>query len=119
MAVLGIWRIFEAPLVLKAVLPIFAIKFLVANNARGFLILDAVFLVATGAEALYADMEHFGKTPIKFTWITVVFPALVLNYFGQGAFLLKHPDMAHNVFFAMAPYPFLKVYLLLIATIAT
>src|SRR6266849_5012586 len=88
LSVLGIWHIVQEPRVLAAVLPSHAINFFVINRVTGFFVLGSVFLVVTGGEALYADMGHFGKKPIRLAWFTFVFPALLLNYFGQGAFLL-------------------------------
>ena len=103
LAALGIYQILQEPHVLVAVNPFYAAKFLIANRLAGFLVLGAVFLVVTGGEALYADMGHFGVRPIRLAWFTVVFPALLLNYFGQGALLLREPAGAVNPFFHMAP----------------
>jgi KUP system potassium uptake protein len=83
--------------------PRHAIKFFMTNGFTGFTVLGAVFLAVTGAEALYADMGHFGKRPIRFAWFNLVLPALVLNYFGQGALLLQNPEAAHQPFFLLAP----------------
>jgi KUP system potassium uptake protein len=102
-SLLGIVHIIHEPRVLFAVDPRHAVAFFVANRLHGFLVLGAVFLVVTGGEALYADMGHFGARPIRLAWFTLVFPALLCNYFGQGAFLLQHPQGAENPFFLMAP----------------
>jgi KUP system potassium uptake protein len=106
------------PSVLAAVSPLYGVEFFAANGYKGFLVLGSVFLVVTGGEALYADMGHFGKTPIRMAWFVVVLPALLLNYFGQGALLLEHPDAVVNPFYRMAPswalYP-----VVIIATAAT
>jgi KUP system potassium uptake protein len=96
-------QIFRAPQIFAAVLPWHAIQFLILNKIHGFVVLGAVFLVVTGTEALYADMGHFGKRPIRLTWFAVVFPALILNYFGQGALLLGNPEVARHPFYAMVP----------------
>src|SRR5262245_40797318 len=103
LAVLGSLNIIAAPAVLSAVSPRYAISFLVDHGVTGYLVLGAVFLVATGGEALYADLGHFGELPIQIDWFAIVGPSLVLNYFGQGALLLHDPDTAHNPFFRMGP----------------
>jgi KUP system potassium uptake protein len=102
-AVLGIRHIIAEPSVLQAVFPTHAISFFVRNQWTGFLVLGSVFLVITGGEALYADMGHFGVRPIRRVWFVFVLPALLLNYFGQGAFLLHTPEGIENPFFRMAP----------------
>lgn len=118
LALLGIRWIIQVPSVLGAVNPLYAVNFFAHNGWPGFLVLGSVFLVVTGGEALYADMGHFGKQPIRLAWFIVVLPALLLNYFGQGALLLVHPDAVENPFYRMAPewalYP-----VVLIATLAT
>ena len=83
--------------------PYFGVRFLIENGFLGFVILGSVFLAVTGAEALYADMGHFGKKPIQASWLVVVFPCLVLNYMGQGALILAHPTARHNPFWEMVP----------------
>ena len=103
LAVLGISQIVHAPEVLAAVNPIYAINFFSANGLTGFHQLGAVFLVLTGAEALYADMGHFGRKPIRCAWFGLVLPALFLNYLGQGALVLQNPDAASNPFYRLAP----------------
>jgi len=102
-AALGIQQIFRVPEVLSAINPLQAVQFFVNNGSRGFLVLGAVFLAITGGEALYADIGHFGTRPIRLTWFVIVLPALVMNYFGQGALLLSEPDAAENPFFRMTP----------------
>jgi KUP system potassium uptake protein len=118
LAVLGISSIVQSPGVLAAVSPHYGLAFIVRNGLVGYLTLGGVFLVVTGAEALYADLGHFGRRPIRVAWYTVVLPSLLANYFGQGALLLRHPEHAHNPFYNLAPawalYP-----LVVIATAAT
>ncbi|MGD8662648.1 MAG: potassium transporter Kup [Desulfobacterales bacterium] len=118
LAVLGFIQIVRSPQVLAALLPWHGIKFLLINGFHGFVVLGAVFLVVTGAEALYADMGHFGKRPIRLTWIVLVFPALVLNYFGQGALLLTKPEEAHHPFYALVP-SWALIPMVILATLAT
>jgi KUP system potassium uptake protein len=101
--ILGIVEILRYPEVLRAILPWYGISFLLSNHIQGFMVLGAVFLSVTGAEALYADMGHFGKNPIRLTWILLVLPALLLNYFGQGALLLNFPHESHNPFYGLVP----------------
>ena len=102
-ALLGISQIIDNPGILRAVSPHYAVMFMWANPGTTFIILGAVVLCVTGAEALYADLGHFGKKPIRLAWFTVVMPALVLNYFGQGALLLSNPAAVKNPFYLMAP----------------
>ncbi|EYF01763.1 potassium transporter Kup [Chondromyces apiculatus] len=102
-AVLGLKEIAGNPGVLVAMWPGYAVDFFVQNRMHGFLILGSVVLCITGGEALYADMSHFGRGPIVRTWFAIVWPALLLNYFGQGAHLLAHPDAAVNPFYAIVP----------------
>jgi len=102
-AVLGISWLVRAPIVLTAFNPSHAFAFFAEHRLHGFAVLGAVFLVVTGGEALYADMGHFGKRPIRVAWFGLVLPALLLNYFGQGALLLRHPDAAHQPFFLLCP----------------
>jgi len=103
LAALGVFWLVREPSVLRAINPIYAARFLAHAGTKGFLTLGSVFLVATGGEALYADMGHFGAKAIRMTWSAVVFPALLLNYFGQGALLLHDPSAASSPFFRMAP----------------
>ncbi len=102
-AVLGVIWLVRAPVVLTAVDPRHAFSFFREHGWHGFAVLGAVFLVVTGGEALYADMGHFGKRPIRFAWFALVLPALLLNYFGQGALLLTDPSAAAQPFFLLAP----------------
>jgi KUP system potassium uptake protein len=112
-AVLGLRGIMLAPEVLKAVSPWYAVDFFIRDGLQGFLILGSVVLVVTGAEALYADMGHFGRRPIRLAWFLVVLPCLLLNYFGQSALLLVKPEAQANPFFSLAPewalYPMIGV----------
>src|SRR6266513_1031542 len=102
-AVLGLNGILKHPAVVSAVLPTHAIRFFADDPSRGLLVLGAVFLVVTGGEALYADLGHFGHSAIQLAWFTIPLPALLLNYFGQGALLLTHPETAPNPFYFLAP----------------
>ena len=102
-AALGVLNIADNPGILRALSPHYAVEFIVSQPGITFLILGAVVLCVTGAEALYADMGHFGRRPIRVTWFTIVMPALTLNYFGQGALLLKDASAVKNPFFMMAP----------------
>lgn len=118
LAGMGLASIVRHPQVLAAVSPLHGVFFLLRNRGHGFVVLGAVFLVVTGAEALYADLGHFGRRPIRLTWLAVVFPALVLNYFGQGAALLAAPGVARNPFYALVP-EWALVPAVLLATLAT
>ena len=102
-SLLGVTHILREPRVLAALNPLHGADFFARNGWQGFLTLGTVFLVVTGGEALYADLGHFGKRPIRFAWFFVVLPALLLNYFGQGALLLREPEAAANLFYRMAP----------------
>jgi len=102
-AVLGVSQIVKAPVVFESIDPRHAVRFFVNNGWHGFAVLGAVFLAVTGGEALYADMGHFGRRPIRFAWFALVLPALMLNYFGQGALLLLNPRAASQPFYLMAP----------------
>ncbi len=101
--VLGLSAIIKQPAVLAAALPTHAVRFFAEDTGRGFLVLGAVFLVVTGGEALYADLGHFGHRAIQLAWFSSAFPALLLNYFGQGALLLRDPAAAVNPFYHLAP----------------
>lgn len=101
--VLGLSGIFTNPEVLGALSPHYAIQFLLENHWQGFLVLGSVFLVVTGGEALYADMGHFGKSPIRWTWFVIALPALTLNYLGQGALVLQDPSAISNPFYHLSP----------------
>ena len=116
-AALGIPWIVQEPHVLAAFNPWYGIRFLIDNGWHGYVVLGSVFLVVTGGEALYADMGHFGVRPIRLAWFTLVLPALFLNYMGQGALLLVHPDAAVSPFFVMAPR-FLLYPIVALATFA-
>lgn len=118
LALLGAAQVARCPQVLAALLPWYGVKFLLVNKMHGFIVLGAVFLVVTGAEALYADMGHFGRRPIQLTWFFLAFPALVLNYFGQGALLMAHPGAAHHPFYAMVP-GWAMVPMVVLSTLAT
>jgi len=113
LALLGVAEIASAPEILLAVNPIYGIRFFIAHGFAAFVLLGAVVLAVTGAEALYADMGHFGRRPIRIAWFAFVFPALLLNYFGQGGLILRHPEGALNPFFMLAPrillYPLLAL----------
>ena len=116
-AALGLVAIIAHPEVLGAISPWHAVDFFVRNRLPGFLILGSVFLILTGAEALYADMGHFGARPIRLVWFALVLPALLLNYFGQGALLLRDPSAAENLFFHLAP-PWALYPMVVLATAA-
>ena len=116
-SLLGLAWIVRVPSVLGAVNPWYAVRFFAVNGWQGFLVLGSVFLVVTGGEALYADMGHFGRRPIRIAWYAVVLPALLLNYFGQGALLLTRPEAVENPFFRMGPAWFVYPQVL-IATLA-
>lgn len=117
LAVMGISHIIGNPVILKALSPHYAVLFIWYNTGTAFIILGAVVLCVTGAEALYADMGHFGKRPIRLAWFAVVMPCLTLNYFGQGALLLARPETVKNPFYMMAPDWFL-IPLVILATMA-
>jgi KUP system potassium uptake protein len=118
MAVLGVWGIVGHPGILWALNPYYALTYLVHGGSAAFLVLGGVFLCVTGAEALYADMGHFGAGPIKLAWSTLVFPSLVLNYAGQGAIVLAGPPMEGNIFYHLCP-PSLTLPLIILSTVAT
>lgn len=118
LALLGMIQIYHNPQILRAIFPWYGLRFLAVNRLHGFIVLGAVFLVVTGAEALYADMGHFGKRPIRLTWFILVLPALVANYFGQGALLLVNPGIANHPFYAMVP-SWAMIPMVVLATIAT
>ena len=118
LAVLGARSIFHNPEVLQALNPAWAVHFFIEYKQVSFFALGAVVLSITGVEALYADMGHFGKIPIRLAWFSVVLPSLVLNYFGQGALLLEHPEAIKNPFFLLAP-DWALIPMLILATLAT
>ncbi|HUN44507.1 MAG TPA: KUP/HAK/KT family potassium transporter [Acetobacteraceae bacterium] len=117
-ALLGLWGITRHPAVLVAINPLFGLHYLASGGATAFLVLGGVFLCVTGAEALYADMGHFGASPIRLAWSALVFPALVLNYAGQAAIVLAGAPTEGNIFFRLCPDP-LVLPMVLIATVAT
>lgn len=117
-AALGVWGIIQYPAVLMAINPMYGIRFLFSNGMVSFLVLGGVFLCVTGAEALYADMGHFGKQPIWLAWFGIVFPSLLLNYAGQAALILSGADVTQNIFFRLCP-PVLQIPLVILATLAT
>jgi KUP system potassium uptake protein len=118
LATVGLMEVFKKPDILVALDPRHAVTFFQANRLHGMVVLGGVVLCITGGEALYADMGHFGRGPIRLSWLAIVFPALLLNYFGQGALLLDHPHSTHNPFYELVPrillYP-----MVVLATAAT
>jgi KUP system potassium uptake protein len=118
LAVLGATSIAKTPSVLAALSPTHAMGFAFAHPGTTFIVLGAVFLTLTGAEAMYADLGHFGRRPIKLGWFGLVFPCLMINYFGQGALVLRDPEAARNPFYLLAPEPLL-LPMVVLATIAT
>lgn len=117
LAILGIRSIINAPEVLEALNPLYAIQFFRENGKQGFLVLGSVVLAVTGGEALYADMGHFGRRPIKVAWFFGVLPALLLNYLGQGALMITHPELDHP-FYQLAP-SWALIPLVVLSTAAT
>ena len=117
LAGLGIWHIAENPVILWALSPHYALMFIWNNPGTAFILLGAIVLCVTGAEALYADLGHFGKKPIRLAWFSVVMPSLTLNYFGQGALLLQRPETVKNPFYMMAP-DWALIPLVILATMA-
>lgn len=118
LAILGIRGIMLYPPILQALSPWLAVKFIITHKSLSFLALGSVVLAVTGAEALYADMGHFGRSPIRYAWLFFVFPALSLNYFGQAALIIHNPHALANPFYYLGPH-WLQVPLLLLATMAT
>ncbi|MGA7673495.1 MAG: potassium transporter Kup [Rhizomicrobium sp.] len=118
LGVLGLRAIIQAPQILKALSPHYGLMLFVSEPWTAFVSLGSVVLAVTGCEALYADMGHFGKFPIRLAWLAIVFPALILNYFGQGAVLLLSPGKSSFAFYALAPH-WAHYPLVLLATIAT
>jgi len=117
LAVLGVWHIGQNPGVLRAISPYYAIAFFAHEHWVAFFALGTVVLCITGAEALYADMGHFGKRPIRWSWFGLVLPALVMNYFGQGALLIANPEAADNPLYMMVPQTLL-IPMIVLATAA-
>lgn len=118
LATIGVWQISQAPEVLQAIHPQYAWQFLQSRGAGVFIAIGAILLAVTGAEALYADMGHFGRPAIQLAWLGLVFPCLILNYLGQGALLLHHPEAASNPFYLSFPEPLL-IPAVILATLAT
>lgn len=118
LALLGLPHIISNPSVLEAFNPVYGVSMIVSHGFMSLFILGAVFLAVTGAEGLYADLGHFGKRPIRIAWLYIVFPALVINYLGQGALLLDHPEAIENPFFLLAP-DYLLLPMVIMATVAT
>jgi len=118
LGLLGLWNVIEHPAILAAINPLYALGFMTEHGHLAFLALGAVVLAITGGEALYADMGHFGRRPIMWAWLALVFPCLYLNYLGQGALILAEPEALQNPFFHMAP-DFLQIPLVALATLAT
>ena len=117
-AAMGISGIVQHPSVFAALNPVYGLHYLFTHGVTGFLVLGAVFLCVTGAEALYADMGHFGRTPIKLAWFAIVFPSLILNYAGQAALVLEGAPTDGNIFYRLCPQ-ILLIPLILLATVAT
>ena len=117
-AALGLWGILQHPAVLTALNPLYGLRYLLSNGYASFVVLGGVFLCVTGAEALYADMGHFGPRPIRLAWSGVVFPSLILNYAGQSAIVLDGASTADNIFYRLCPEALLIPFIVL-ATLAT
>ncbi|CAM2753726.1 KUP system potassium uptake protein [Legionella steigerwaltii] len=118
LSILGVWGILQHPSVLKALNPSYGLDFLLSHGFKGFLVLGGVFLCVTGAEALYADMGHFGAKPIRLAWLGLVFPSLVLNYAGQAALVLEGVPVSDNIFYRLCPH-ICMIPLVILATVAT
>jgi len=118
LALMGVLQIIAAPKIIAALNPYYAYHFMALHVLQAYAVLGSVFLVLTGAEALYADMGHFGAKPIRYAWYGLVMPALVINYFGQGALLLQHKDAITSPFFLLAP-PWALLPLVVLSTVAT
>ncbi len=116
---LGIVKVIEHPEVIEALLPNYAVDYVLHHGFHTFIILSSVILAVTGAEALYADLGHFGKRPIRLGWIFIVAPALVLNYLGQAVIAIQEPGEDKSLFFALAPNDATRIYLVVLATLAT
>src|SRR5437660_10179881 len=117
-AVMGLIHISDDPSVLAAINPWHGVHFLLSHGTIGLVTLGAVFLAVTGGEALYADLGHFGRKPIQTAWLGFVLPSLLLNYFGQGALVLAHPEAIESPFYRMAPGVLLTP-LIVLATLAS
>lgn len=116
---LGIIKVKEHPEVIEALSPTYAVEYVAHHGFHTFIILSSVILAVTGAEALYADLGHFGKRPIRIGWIFIVAPALVLNYLGQAVIAIQEPGEDKSLFFALAPNDGVRIYLVVLATLAT
>jgi KUP system potassium uptake protein len=119
LGLLGIIKVIEHPEVIEALSPVYAGEYVVHHGFHTFIILSSVILAVTGAEALYADLGHFGKRPIRIGWIFIVAPALVLNYLGQAVIAIQEPGEDKSLFFALAPNDGVRIYLVVLATLAT
>jgi KUP system potassium uptake protein len=106
-AALGLGQILQEPRILLAIQPVYAYQFFAGNKLHAFVVFGSVVLCLTGAEALYADLGHFGRKAIRISWMSLAFPALLFNYFGQGALLLGHPELNVNPFYGLVPKPIL------------
>jgi KUP system potassium uptake protein len=115
---LGFISILKNPSIFMALDPRYSVYFFLENKMHGFFILGTIFLVLTGGEALYQDIGHFGKKPVRTGWFFIVFPALILNYFGQGAYLLNNPEHADNLFYRLSP-SWATIPMVILATVAT
>ncbi len=116
---LGFIKVQEHPEVIEALLPTYAVEYVIHHGFHTFIILSSVILAVTGAEALYADLGHFGKRPIRIGWIFIVAPSLVLNYLGQAVIAIQEPGEDKSLFFALAPNDVTRIYLVVLATLAT
>jgi KUP system potassium uptake protein len=116
---LGFIKVKERPEVIEALSPVYAAEYVVHHGFHTFIILSSVILAVTGAEALYADLGHFGKRPIRIGWFFIVAPALVLNYLGQAVLAIEDPGAKRSLFFALAPNDSVRIYLVVLATLAT
>lgn len=116
---LGFNKVQENPEVIEALSPVYAVDYVIHHGFHTFIILSSVILAVTGAEALYADLGHFGKRPIRIGWVFIVAPALVLNYLGQAVIAIQNPGTDQSLFFALAPTDSFRIYLVVLATLAT
>jgi KUP system potassium uptake protein len=114
----GLVHIIDDPRVFLALNPVLGIQFILTHGMVGLVVMGLVFLAVTGAEALYADLGHFGRKPIQLAWLALVQPALILNYFGQGALLLAHPEAIDNPFYRLYP-SWALIPMVVLATVAT
>lgn len=116
---LGFIKVQENPEVIEALSPVYAVDYVIHHGFHTFIILSSVILAVTGAEALYADLGHFGKRPIRIGWVFIVAPALVLNYLGQAVIAIQNPGTDQSLFFALAPTDSFRIFLVVLATLAT